>query len=716
MIGGYWIFNKKLNEFKFVPIISGIVIGYNLLKFVNYFFLIPDSNLEAIPIPNLLLCLGLGISLFKVKGNRYWVHSRILMRSSIIALVSCFFAYIPLTSDIKYNALLLINQSNQGLMFNINMHKYRAESLDAFEVGDSKLALDMAIKSNLEGIKWHLYVKGELEVENLEVQFNSESDSLVCFTPTDHFFIPKEDLEDISGTFSHLYRAYRRRGNEYLDDNNQKQAIEQYRLGDLVINSVDHHYLHWELEKAESANRIGNEYLKQGSYTRADTFLVLATERYLDIRDTLDAKFCEYMGDLAYSFSLQNEDRASNLLYRKTLPILEQDTASKDLFLSHTRAVIQNSLKMDSLDEAKKYIDNALPIIDGSSLNYCNFNLLNAIYLYRKDYFNESKIEATKCLDCFRDILGETHGSIVSAYYFLSMIDMALANYDDAKVNIDKGLELVQKIDGFNTSNHANFTLLSANLAKLTGEYQRAKAKYKQSIKIYHDYYGKYDAKLAESYIELADLEVTLSEPYNAANHKTEALMNISELQLLETIAMNSVFNHIAYVDYYLGNMEESENRYKRILSINEDFNRTNSISSASAKNGLGLIYLRNKKFRLSENNFSSSLKISGQILGESHPFIGTVYLNYAELKIQQGEYNKAEEFLTKSLKINKTYFDENHDVFGDLYFTFGDLAFRRKRKTKAKEYFQMAHEIYKGKFDTKHTKVKQVRNRLLLF
>ncbi len=707
IIGGYWLFNKKLNEKKFLPITAGIVLGMSLYTLPQFILLNQSSDLLTSTLPNVLLFIGLGIYYMTNRNSKKVIDETkgVFLRSTLIMLVVGFFAYIPHTYNPKQHVLLALNMNDElhssYIKMSINLNSVEIE----LKKGNCDEAIEYGKKSVQAGRKC---IKLRLEQQGI---FDTNSSSNIYYDD-----LVKKELKNICGTYSALYKAYRCKGDDFYSNNNLPTAIDYYLISDSILNCTEHQFENWEIEKAHSSNTIGRSYQSIKNYTLADSFLLDAVQKYIQIKDTADAVLANFISDLAISAAEQNEFTSSNFLHNKTISILKKDTTNpedKISLIQNLGYIVKNHLHTDSLNQAKIYIKEALQLVESDKKEYCYINLYHGIYLYRIDKYSKSKVIMKECLDCFNKFLEPSDQTIAENYLVLTYANIALAEYDNAKRSLNIGTEITETNFGINSVRYANYSKVLAHLNKIEGNYRTSLIGYTKSIGTYINELGDKNEYLPEVLSGLSELDITLSKFNDAKIHSDQSLAIASNYSELFSPGNTNYLNQSAHVHYNLGLLPKSESLYHKVIEINHNYGLQKSASNAIALNGLGLIHSAKKEFEIADSLFIQSLDLHKEIFTENNPLTAMVYLNYSHLRIEEKRGDEAEQMLAKSMKVNKNFFEPNHDIFGDVYFAYGDLALMQKKKGTAREYYQKALDIYLNKFTDVHSKVILTRAKL---
>ncbi len=699
LFGGYWLLNLKKNtdgnKHYFLMIFAGVAFATSLYVLPYRIRILTDPIYKILPLINAGLFLGLSTYLL-IKRNEIGIYKGIFIRSAIILAVVGFFAYSPGTF-VPYRYVLIALNTNgyEELVSNLQMFGYIDEYEDAMDNGDCVLAIEYAEKANEAGLAW-LGIPTQKDMR-VEAAYQNR-------------------LSYISGTYSFLYRAYKCKADEYFNNDIYEKAVIYYIKADKALNACDQKYETWNDELAYSLNKIAICYLKLNNYKYADSLFVEAINKYQIVKPTPDRNIAVFYRNLAESMANQLQFGYSNLLYKASNTILESDSTheenKKEIIQNYFR-LVENHLAADSLQQASFYIDEVFKRINKDSLDFCIASLYDGFCHYKLSNYNRADEVLTGCLDCYKKRIEATYQAIAENHLALALVKIALAEYDDAKRNLDTGIEITIKNFGKNGYRNANYLRVYAHLAKILGNYKVSEQKYHKVLETYINEFGERNQRLPEVLSGLADLEIDIAKFELAKAHSDSSLSIANSFNLLESPATTVIVNNAGYVNYYIGLYDVSESLFRKTLKISKDKNFQSAEPTAIALNGLGLVMTAIGKYNTADSLFAQTLKLHKDIFKENHPLTAVVYLNYANLKAEEFKLKEAKELLAKSLNINKNFFDQGHDIFADIYFAYGKIAEKEKLNNHAQGYFQKALEIYLGKFDEGHFRVKLTREKL---
>lgn len=723
LIGGYWLFNPKDNKKYFIPIVAGLVFAVSLSVLPFTIRIRTETVFEILPLLNVGLFLGLGIyQLIKRKAKDVVKNYKgVFIRSAIILTIVGFFSFTPVSFKPYRYVLIALNNGNDNLVGNMQMFNYTEEFEDALENGDCERAIDNAKKANEAGKAWLGISTAEddnsKQVESTLKMLDSDSSKLLPeVNNLLQNFSSQSELWKISGTFSNLYKAYKCKADIYYDNNEYEQALNYYLKADKALNTCDYNSDYWDVEKAFSLNLIALCYKKLYNYAYADSLFAKAIEKYQEVKDTTDSNIAIFYSNLAESMAEQLQFGYSNMLYKASIVILQRDSFNKENkkdIIDNYHNLIKNLIQTDSLEQAMYFIEETFKRVDKTTVDFCNTNLYYGICFYKLSKYKKAYEVLTECLDCYKKLLEPNNQNIAENYLALALVNIALAEYDLARNNLDKGIEITTNNYGNNSARYANYLKAYAHLHKELGNYKKSEQEYYRVLETYTHEFGKSNRKIPEVLSGLADLEIVLAKFGNAKAHSDSSISVANHFIDIENPAVTGLINNAAYVNYYVGLYDASDSLYKKTININKDYGMQLTAPTAIALNGLGLVMTAKRKYKTADSLYVQALKLHKEIFGENHPFTAVVYLNYANLKIEENKLKQAREMINKSLNINKKFFDQGHDIFADIDVAFGDLAEKEREFKLARDYYQKALDIYLDKFEEGHIRVKLTREKL---
>ncbi|WP_338761444.1 tetratricopeptide repeat protein [Bernardetia sp. ABR2-2B] len=699
LIGGYWLLNDSEKENNTVSIVAGVVFGLALFFFWKK--IMPDTNNYTLyfPVPNIIFCLLIAILLFIKRKEKVFVNKNklILIRSFVITLFTAFFFYIP-TDFIPYTSVIYyLNAPRKHLQHNLKVVEYNKKTETALKNEEYEKAIDYATKAEQNGRLW-------LDIPSNKIL----SDNGIV----DTLFLQKYDLQKMNLIYDRLYRSYY---NHAMNNSRTKEEeLKNFKIAHQFLTIYNFQGGNWKEEEITSLTLIARTLSKldrneEALYTFKNAFSIaqsLGEKANQKVLYTYEAG-----GD--YLSKIENYE-LSNQYYK---PVI--DGLLKDSLNNENRIELANLYKKTAINHQKSFnYQEALNNLNQSFfyLNDENNDIYwSALYHYGlvKGHFYKYK-EADSILSKSLSLYGQDekvyNGNIALCNYALHLVNIELSNYEKSENYIKKSLEIVEKETGKINAFYKSYLASYANLNVIKGNYQEAKNQYKECLVI-HKKTKKNESIRANLLIELALIEIKLYN-FDIAQEYIKQIESILEEN--ENIDIYNFINNWAYLNYSINKLKKSEKLYNEVIEIDKKMNASNDMSTATASNGLALIHLEKKNYKLADTLFNDALKIHKDAFKDaSHYSSATLYLNMARLYILQKNPIKADRHLKISLKMNEDLFDKNHLNFAEIYLVKADLALLNKDKKLQKDFLEKALSIFSKELEEDNIQIRSLKAKI---
>jgi len=701
-IGGYWLFRGNENRTQIITILSGIAFAIPLFNLPYLVWVRRDTYDYYLPIVNGVLFLFL---------IGYWIKNReskvgfkklklIFIRSFSVLILTCFFTYTPISFKPYRDIIYYLNNGDKYLQSNMKMFDYSYLSEEALDNGNCDIAIKYAIEANKAGEIWLGISEEERKL------WDNEEDVFL-----------EQQRSKLRGTYGSLFDAYKCKADDYFNNKEYEKALNYYIKSNKALSSYSPKTEYWNLKHVFSINSQAVCYKKLNNYEYADSLFVKAIDEYTAIKGAEVGKDLALIySNLADSMSDQAEYEYSNMFYKRSAKILQNDTLNEGNgkeMLKNYYGLIDNHFQTDSLKQVKLLLKKIHDKVDRSSSDFCRVNYYEGIYLYRIEKFKESDRVFSETLECFINTLKPEHQNIAEIYFVLSNVKMDLAEYDKAKKFIKLGMEITAKNYGLNSERYANYLKIDASIDKIQGNYKESETKYYKTLELYKNALGNRNSKIYDVLSSIANLEVILSRLDKAKIHSDNSMSIADDFIYFNRPTETNLINNAAYVNYYIGNYKKSDSLYRKSMDINRHFKAESRLSSIITLNGLGLLQTAKKEYKVADSLFTKALKLHDKLFLSNHPLNAIIHLNYANLKIEQNKIEEAKEMLFKSLNVNKKFIKEDHDTFADIYVALGDVSKKEKEYNLASDYYKKALEIYNQNFDSSHAKIVAIKKKI---
>ena len=699
---GYWILYKNGGS-RIIAVVSGFIFALALYP-VPYCIWLQNTNVYLyFPIANILLFILLFYFFVYLKTKEEQLKM-LFYRSLIMLFYSSFFIFSSIYSKPFREVVYHLNSGNVKIQKNILMFDYLIKSETALEKGDCDEAINSGLKSMKNGCSWL-----GLSINLSGGYFNSEDSSgifKVSITPS------QDNLSYINGVFSNLYNAYRCKADNYYSSSQYDLALENYLMADAYLNLYSNFANSWESMKSFSKRDIALCYEGLNEYDLSDSVFREAIDIYYNVNDTLDSDSYSILINYSELLTKKYENSYSNDVLDHLLQTLTNDAGeliySKDVYRVNKNQV-SNFLRLGMYDTALNLIEAIESNFIDSSFFDCNIFIYEGVCYYRKNEYNTANTVLENNISCLKN--NSTDFNLSENYRLLSYTNIALAHYQKAKDYVVPVKDYVLSKKTKTSTSYASCLKIEAEIANILGNYQDALKMYDTVENIYQINYGNDFQELSEVYMFKARAQIVLGNFDEAEILLSKAIEIMGDYNIVDNPLYSFVLDDIAYVNYYLGHLELSEQVYTKVLELNLD--SSGNVSKASVFNGVALVNVERGELAYADSLFLLSKVLHEEIYTVDHPLTASVYLNYSDLKLKQDSLEKAEYFMLESLRINKLFFDETHDVFANIYSSLGDLELLKANKANAIEFYLKASTIYSDKFSEDYFKQISIRNKI---
>lgn len=725
-IGGFWMLNSTEKKRYFLPITAGMIFSVSIFLLpytimLNFTISNTGHFLYLLPISNILLFITLSIYLFlKRKTTIDLRNSKLIFkRSLVILIVTSFFSFTPISFKPYRNTVYILNNGNTSIQNNILLFDYTAKFDDALENGECEKAIEYAENANRAGKFWlainyeKIYNSNDIEelIKKLQKDPTKElSPEILKDLEKSHY------LDDISGTYSNLYRAYRCRAENEFGDSDYKNALYDYKKAYSNLIACNHHSKNLEKRKPTALTDIASCYEYLGQYNLADSFFTVAAKSYLKIVNKKDNGYAVILSYFGRSLSKDEYYKTSNklILYANNILIKDRkDEETRSLLVENYKIISRNYLNQMYYQKALLNIKKAIGFAKKDESNYFESITYYGTCLYLLNEYKQADSVLKSCIRLAesQNLLREKEKAEI--YYLLSKVNINLGEYDDARKYITSSIEFIKNNIGESNAKYAAYLTLLADINKIVGNYSEAEIQYNTIINIYTSLSGERNEKLPSILGELADLEIILAKTDLAKQLSDNSISIALDFTTLNNPKATDLLNKAGYINYCIGNYKVADTLYQKTIKINRNYELYVSPSTASAMNGLGLIEMGKDNYKKADSLFSASLDLHKKIFTEKNPFTAIIYLNYGILRTKENNLDEAEIKINKALTIDKQFFKNDHDIFGDIYSALGDIAKKRRQIDVAKDFYQKALDIYRKKFPEDHWKIKSALQKL---
>lgn len=714
LLGGYFLF-KLPKKYILLSVFSGIAFGLCFISNIYGFSLQRNYITEIFPIPNLILLFGFVITciVFKIQKIDFLDFRLLALRSLVIGIITSFLSYMPVSLKLCRTIMYGLNNGNEYIQYNLKAHDYVFDSEKYSKEKDCDNAILSAEKALEFGIKWldkdYDYFNNQINsfIENNDFSDQAKKDFLhsIFWLTNDYDFVR------IQGIMEKLFEAYYCKSDDNIRSKDYGSAVKNLEKALVYLDLSEIKYNYWKQQKVYALSDLAVAYGKIGDFEKADLLFFTALEEYDKIKNKHEFSKGTMLRDWGIMYKDYSDYESAITLYEKALQVFEENSDDVNFYkeVCLIRELLANSyLALGNYEQVKFNLHKALSFFDSKKLNkeendsYQTLVFSKGLYYYAIESYQESI-----------DVLNEninllSSKNLKSNYYLcLSWNYLALSDFKNTEESIEKGLKLTAK----NTRTEADLLSFYASLNEIKSEYKKSKDNYQKALSIYENL--DEENRITSVLFGLSKVEITIFDYQKSKEHFNRAEKLYQEQEYGFSPRNASVHNLSAYLNYCFEKYSVSDTIYTNVLKSNKRLGKENSVSSAVALNGLGLVKSNTKTYQQAEELFIKSILIYEDKFKSDDYSLGVVYLNYANLLIETNQLDKAQLYLSKSEQIFKKYFDDSHDCFGNLYLAFGDFYKKKKEYFLAKENYQKALKIYSDKFDENHHKVTLVKQKI---
>lgn len=712
---------KLPSNYTYLSIYAGISFALSIIASIFGFYIIKDwAYLTLLPVPNLLLLFGLIIVFLKAKFAKQDVDflRLLLLRSLVVALVTSFFIYMPMSSKFYRKSLIALHNGNIPLIYNLKANDYIWDFENYYKNNEvdkaieaAEIGVEYALKwVNIDHQKFFTEYKTKAQVLLLE---DYESNTI---KEDFNWLSGDEDFYKFSGAIEKLLDAYLAKAESEMKAHNYEEAISFLNRTFVLSEILRDESQGWNRHMISVYWNLGISSMRLNELENAEYFFTLTSQ--LIAKTETEKQF--YIGDFLKNIAelavkRQEYDAAINFL-EEALDYLEVDPQNEN-YKKYKVVVytdlVQNYMLTDGIEEAEHYLQLALELYDEKQNNadiahmYPKVVLNQALLRYLKqDYYGCKEI-----LERNFNLIPEGSFEYITFnmlfHFYIAQCNYVLSEYEASEKSLKEALEYANKGE----SVRSELILLSANLNFAVGNYDKAATLFQEVSVLYEQ--TNNESGFIPLYMHLANFYVKLID-YSKAEEYLEESTSLSKEEGYMVVARNLEFyNTMAYVNYHLGNYQKADSIYSEVIHYNESKGEPNAASSGSAKNGLGLVKMDTHKHEEAERLFKESIESYKLNFEGKHAHLGTVYLNYATLMIKTNQLEKASQLLSDSNAVFSAFYKPTHDLFGDLYYEYGVLYEKKNDAILAKQFFQKALRIYTDAFGENNLKVKLIKQKL---
>lgn len=267
------------------------------------------------------------------------------------------------------------------------------------------------------------------------------------------------------------------------------------------------------------------------------------------------------------------------------------------------------------------------------------------------------------------------------AYYLL------IQNFEKSKQENKKAISIAKIYSDYRTLGSAYSNL--STIARFEGKLNDCKNLLDLSLK--NRIAAKKISKIADTYMNYAAYYGTINDSKNAIKYFEKALALIPANEQERIIP---ILNNIGFLYTNMDEMEKSIEYFQKCEGILKKINFKSKFSSTLYLNW-GNAFLKLKKFSSAEEKLQKSLQYNPEPSEQAG-----IFANLAEIKIEQGKYEKAKPYIEKAITIDTKM--ENINGLASDYYLLGKIAQNgNKNYHIAENYYKQSLKMYEETKDS---------------
>lgn len=288
-----------------------------------------------------------------------------------------------------------------------------------------------------------------------------------------------------------------------------------------------------------------------------------------------------------------------------------------------------------------------------------------------------------------------------------------LGQYDDAKIQLEKALELNEEIYGRQSKETAKSLHDLGLNHHWVGDYSLADSLYKASLMINRNVLIEPTQAMADALNDYALLQSENGQ-YDAAEKLFREALDINRnINGSKNRNVASVMNNLAITLHYKNKLEEAEKYYLEAQKLFIDLFGEMHPEVGTTYNNLAFIYMDKGDLNKAEDYFVKSHDLKLKLKGEDHPDVGLALNNLARVHLRMKEYAKAEAELKRAVKQLKKTLPDDHVWLGNSYYLFGKLYCETGKLRLAENYLRKSLQIRGKHLSENHLIISQTKSQL---
>ncbi len=247
-----------------------------------------------------------------------------------------------------------------------------------------------------------------------------------------------------------------------------------------------------------------------------------------------------------------------------------------------------------------------------------------------------------------------------------------LGIYDSAEVEMNKALDINQKLFGEKSYETAVSLKNLGVVLEYKGDYESTEKLYRKSLDMLKSVEDKPSLELAKMLDSYGSLFTDMGNYQKAEEVSYEALLTAEKVRGDDDYDVISIKNNLATALNYNGKLDKADSLYRVCLKAFRKKFGNNHIRVSNVLNNLAFISIYKQEHHKALPLLEESINIKKKILGEDHPDLILAYSNLGSTYFNDSQFVKAEEIIKASVDVGLKNFDENNVNLSRSYMWYG--------------------------------------------
>ncbi len=333
----------------------------------------------------------------------------------------------------------------------------------------------------------------------------------------------------------------------------------------------------------------------------------------------------------------------------------------KTIFNKGSKAFLLGTiyLRKNQFELAKSNFTNAINLLskfkESKYIRKCGMatNGIAVVYYYQSE-IEKAMQYYLKAKELFQKFPQHNATEIARVNYNLSLIYFEQNRTEEAIHLVKNALEINKKKFGENHKRVAECYSVLGSIYLEKGELDKALDYFTRDKEICEAIYGKEHIEAAYAYFDCGMVYSELKDYYHAQYYLEKALAIRQKFLEENNEDISENYLELAIIYIALQKYDEARLLCKKVISNEQQLGTENSMRMAESYYRIGLIDKVQFKYNEAIKNFNIAIEIYNTSLGIKNNYNLGIYLNIAEIKLDEKKYNEALLFTKKALPDNK--------------------------------------------------------------